>query len=309
MRLNIPVANIKSQMHGTPFFTYLTSFTTWMERLGYAKSTIISYTQKLQNFFNWLIAHKINSIPAITQPILENYNHHLHTTTNRNFGGGLSTSCIQNHLNAISLFDQDLQYTQNYKILHGPLVVTQTVPTPRSILTQAEIQLLYATTDQSILGYRDRAILSLYYGCGLRNREGERVELSHLHYPQQLLQVLPGKTYRGRYVPMSHSVMESLQAYQDYSRPYLLGKQACNILIISSTGKPMQGANMRERIKKLLSQAHITKPIGLHSLRHSIATHLLQSGMPLEQISRFLGHKKLDSTQIYTRIVEELDHG
>ena len=308
MRSNTPVANTKSQMHGTPFFTYLTSFTTWMERLGYAKSTITSYANQLRKFFNWLITNHINDIPAIHQATLENYNHYLHTKSNLRFGGGLSTSYIQTHLASISLFDQYLQHIHHQQILHGSLPVIQTVPTPRSILTQAEIQLLYAATDQSLLGYRDRAILSLYYGCGLRNKEGERIALSHLHYPQQLLQVLPGKTYRGRYVPMSPFVMASLQAYQDHSRPYLLGKKACNILIISTKGTPMQGDSMRERIKKLVSQAHITQSIGLHSLRHSIATHLLQSGMPLEQISRFLGHKKLDSTQIYTRIAEE-DNG
>jgi site-specific recombinase XerD len=107
---------------------------------------------------------------------------------------------------------------------------------------------------------------------------------------------------------MSPSVKATLQAYQDYSRPYLTNQKSCNKLIISTTGSPMRGNSMRERIKKLASQAQITKTICLHSLRHSIATHLLQSGMPLEQISRFLGHKQLDSTQIYTRLVEELDH-
>jgi site-specific recombinase XerD len=309
MRSNTPVANMKSKMHGTPFFTYLTPFTTWMERLGYAKSTMISYSQQLCTFFHWLTTNQINTLSAVNQSILERYNHYLHTKTSLLSGGGLSTSSIQNHLTTIRLFDQYLQCIQNQKILHGPLIVTKTAPTPRSILTQEEIKLLYNATDQSILGYRDRAILSLYYGCGLRNREGQRIELTHLHYQQHLLQVLPGKTYQGRYVPMSPSVKATLQAYQDYSRPYLTNQKECKMLIISTQGTPMRGNSMRERIKKLVSQAQIGKTIGLHSLRHSIATHLLQSGMPLEQISRFLGHKQLDTTQIYTRLVEELDHG
>ena len=77
---------------------------------------------------------------------------------------------------------------------------------------------------------------------------------------------------------------------------------------MGTLGRPLRGVSMSARIHQLVHQAGIDKSIGLHSLRHSIATHLLQSGMPLAQISRFLGHTSLDSTQIYTRLKEELDH-
>lgn len=296
-------------MHGTPFFTYLTEFATWIERLGYAKGTIISYTRQLRSFFNWLLLHHINDIVAINQSILENYNHYLHTRINQLFGGGLSTSSIQSHLNVIRLFDQYIQHVYHQQILHGLLVVTHTAPTPRSILTQAEVKLLYNATDQSVVGYRDRAILALYYGCGLRRSEGTAIQLNHIHYNQCLLQVVPGKTKQNRYVPMSNHVWQHLQDYQHYSRPYLVGALSNNYLILNSKGSPVHPNNMGCYFKQLLAKTTITKEISLHHLRHSIASHLLQSGMPLEQISRFLGHKQLNSTQIYTRIAEEMNHG
>ena len=77
--------------------------------------------------------------------------------------------------------------------------------------------------------------------------------------------------------------------------------------MIGQFGKPLKGSSMGRRIKHLVALAGIPKPISLHSLRHSIATHLLQGGMPLEQISRFLGHTSLDSTQVYTRLAEEIN--
>ena len=75
-------------------------------------------------------------------------------------------------------------------------------------------------------------------------------------------------------------------------------------LFITVTGKRMGPAGLYERIRLLRRRAKINKPMGLHTLRHSIATHLLQSGMKLEQIAKFLGHSTLESTQIYTHIAQ-----
>ena len=148
--------------------------------------------------------------------------------------------------------------------------------------------------------------MAIYYGCGLRNSEGERIKLNHIHYEKSLLQVLPGKSYKGRYVPLSAGVAKDLKEYQKYSRPYLAIENQ-EYLIIGKFGKFMKGSSMGNRIKQLVEKAGIQKQISLHGLRHSIATHLLQGGMPLEQISRFLGHNSLDSTQIYTRLMEEIN--
>jgi integrase/recombinase XerD len=76
-------------------------------------------------------------------------------------------------------------------------------------------------------------------------------------------------------------------------------------LFISARGKRLHGNSLINRLKKLAEAAGIDREIGLHTLRHSIATHLLQSGMNLENVSRFLGHQSLESTQIYTHIVAE----
>jgi len=209
---------------------------------------------------NWLPSQQIESLETVHQSDIEKFCEELHQKKNRLFGGALSSSYIQSHINVIRLLDK---YIKKH----------------RTILSQAEIKQLYKATDDSLLGYRDRAILAIYYGCGLRSTEGQNIKLNHIHYQKGLLQVLPGKSYKGRYVPLSAGVAKDIKEYEKYSRPYLIG-EATEHLMIGSFGKFIKGNSMGNRIKQLVEKAGIQKQISLHSLRHSIATHLLQGGMP-----------------------------
>ena len=298
------VDNKIAKMHKREFLQYEEKFSEWMIRLGYAETTTESYTRQLSTFLNWLPSQQIESLKTVHQSDIEKFCETLHRKQNKLFGGALSSSYIQSHINVIRLLDKYLQLTGQGKILRGKIKVEKGIKKHRTILSQAEIKQLYEATDDSLLGYRDRAILAIYYGCGLRSSEGERIKLNHLHYEKGLLQVLAGKNYKGRYVPLSAGVSKDIKEYEKYSRPYLIGENT-ESFIVGSFGKFMKGSSMGNRIKQLVEKAGIQKQISLHSLRHSIATHLLQGGMPLEQISRFLGHNSLDSTQIYTRLAEE----
>ena len=182
----------------------------------------------------------------------------------------------------------------------------------REILTRKEIQKLYESTNyytdpsidnKGILAARERAILGLYYGCGLRKNEGQHIELQDIKFKQNLLHVRKGKNYKERYVPIPEGVKKDFVYYLKYARPQLIKDKEEEKLLIGWYGSPLQGAAILKRVQILGEIAQINKPLGLHTLRHSIATHLLQSGMRLEQIARFLGHSSLESTQIYTHIV------
>ena len=86
------------------------------------------------------------------------------------------------------------------------------------------------------------------------------------------------------------------------ARPLLLNKRSHEYFFVAYTGQKMGHQSIYERVKDLLKKTNIDKPVGLHALRHSIATHLLHQGMKLSDIARFLGHSTLESTQIYTHI-------
>ena len=150
-------------------------------------------------------------------------------------------------------------------------------------------------------------MLAVYYGCGLRRNEGVHLNLSDIDFDRSLLYVRKGKNHKERLVPISQASVKYLQAYIYDHRPELLRSGKSDALFIGyNHGTRMQGQSLLVRLKRLVLQTDspelIEKEVGLHTLRHSIATHLLAAGMKLESISRFLGHSSLESTQIYTHL-------
>ena len=149
-------------------------------------------------------------------------------------------------------------------------------------------------------------MLAVFYGCGLRLNEGASLELNDIDTARKVLHVRKGKHYKERFVPIAEKNMQEMMLYMDYARKELLqGNQSTYFFIGANKGEQMNKQSLYIRIKKLVKKANIKKQAGTHTLRHSIATHLLQSGMKLERIQQFLGHAGLDSTQIYTHLQNE----
>ena len=165
-------------------------------------------------------------------------------------------------------------------------------------LTTNEMKQLYEAIPDTVLGIRDKAMLAIYYGCGLRLNEGASLELRDIDSTRKVLHVRKGKHYKERFVPVADKNFEEIKLYIDYARPQLLQEiKTTTLFIDANKGHPMHKQSLYVRIKQLVRKASIKKKVGTHTLRHSIATHLLQSGMKLERIQQFLGHSNLDSTQ------------
>lgn len=122
---------------------------------------------------------------------------------------------------------------------------------------------------------------------------------------KELVYVRKGKGYKERYVPLAGIGKADLENYMLYARPHLSGDKKKEALLLSVNGTRLSGYMAYQRLQTLKKTAGIKKPAGLHTLRHSIASHLLHSGMKLEQIQRFLGHSSIKSTQIYTHLKHE----
>jgi integrase/recombinase XerD len=119
---------------------------------------------------------------------------------------------------------------------------------------------------------------------------------------KNLVYVRKGKNYKERYVPMIGNVKKYILEYIIHARPMLLNREVHDAFFITITGKPAKASALYERLRLLVTYAEIKKDIGLHTLRHSIASHLLAEGMKLTEIARFLGHRSLETTQIYTHL-------
>lgn len=288
----------------TPEFTRLeTAFGKWLRTLNFEPTTVSYNPVRVREFFNWLEKQGITTVTQITKPVVLNYFDYLKSRKNQTRSGKLSKNTLRTHQQSLRRFTRYLRETGQDSFE----VDIQLQGSPRNIktiFTTGEIKALQTACDSDILGLRDRAMLAVYYGCGLRRNEGLNLDVNDLLLNKDLVYVRKGKNYKERYVPMTEAVKEELQNYVDFARPTLLQSPA-KALFLSVRGNRLGSNGMADRFQLLKEKAEIHKEAGLHALRHSIATHLLQSGMELEQIKRFLGHSSLESTQIYTHVKNE----
>lgn len=281
-------------------------FKKWLNTLGYAESTVYASTNYVRDFFFYLKTNEVSSLEMVQPEIISNYHKHLQTRKNKTKSGSLSNNYIISNINALKRFSKYLQETGKAHI-EIILELQAEKANTKTILTQSEIKAFYKACDNSILGIRDRAILSVYYGCGLRRSEGISLNVSDILLKEKRIHVREGKGYKERYTPMTEAVREDLENYIYVAREKIQSFKSTKneALFLSMQTKRMCGNALIERVHKLAQTANLQKETGLHTLRHSIATHLLQSGMTLEEVSQFLGHSSLESTQIYTHLANE----
>jgi integrase/recombinase XerD len=279
-------------------------FKEWLALLGYADHTVYNIPLFIHEFFHWLEAQEVRTVEAITAEHVHDFILQMNNRPHAIHGGKLSGSHINKYHQALKLLSKFLRQTNR-----GTFTVeTERQPEKRhipDILTTAEVKELYNACDGSVLGLRDKVMLGIFYGCGLRRNEGVQLDVSDIDFKSKLVYVRKGKNYKERYVPVNEMTLQHIKDYLEHSRPFLQVKDKIPALFISDKGYRAEGQSLLNRIRKLIKVARIDKEIGLHTLRHSIATHLLQSGMKLKHIAKFLGHSSLEATQIYTHIIHE----
>ena len=300
------------QLQTQNFHNYKTNFKDWLKTLNYSQSTIYNLPNLLNEFFYYLEQNQITKIRQIKSTTIKEYFEHLHNRKNHRNSGGLSNAHINKHIQTLRKFNEFLLNTKQ-KTFAIEIQNLEQNSKQIEILTKEDILQLYKTieteaeqtTNKKYLGQRDRVILGIYYGCGLRRTEGENLELENINFKNKLLFISKTKTGKSRFIPLNNNILKDIAIYINNSRKYYLERfnKQSNRLFISKYGTNLTSQSMILRLKFLLEKSKIKKQIGLHSLRHSIATHLLSSGMPLESISEFLGHKSLESTQIYTHLI------
>ena len=281
-------------------------FRKWLQTLGYAQSTVVLSVKFVSDFFFYLKTFEIISLEQIQPGTIKEYRSYLQTRQNKRQPGSLSNNYIISNINALKRFSKYLHETGKAN-LEIKLELQAEKENIKIILTQSEVKALYKACSNDILGIRDRAILSIYYGCGLRRSEGANLDLKDVLLKEKLLFVRSGKGCKERYVPITEAVKGDLENYICVAREKILSIKSTKTeaLFLSMQVSRLCGNALIGRIHKLAANANLQKETGLHTLRHSIATHLLQSGMTLEEVSRFLGHSSLESTQIYTHITNE----
>jgi integrase/recombinase XerD len=278
-------------------------FSEWLRILNFDKSSQRDMPKMLANFLDFLTENDCNSISHIAENHIQNYLGYLAERPSRTRQGLLSMNYIRKHLQVIRKFARYLAESgrESFEVKTKLKGKTSTI---KGILTLDEIKKLYHATSEDKLGLRDRAMLALYYGCGLRKNEGMAMNVEDVLLARELVYVRKGKGYKERLVPLTGRNKEAIENYLNYSRPHLARGRRETALLLTISGKRLRAVFERIQTLKMVAGLH-HRSIGPHTLRHSIATHLLASGMKLEHIQRFLGHSRLESTQIYTHLMAE----
>jgi integrase/recombinase XerD len=295
----------ESPLQSSEYKLLLQSFTEWLQLLNYSPLSIPALARSVHEFLQY---QELNNKPSLQQLAASDANGFielLQTQTGQRSGRPLSNGHINKQIQSLKLFSSYIRQSGKSDVgfnLHR-LDERRSKPV---WLTKEEIKQLCDVIKDDVLGIRDKAMIAVYYGCGLRLNEGACLEVNDIDQGRKVLHVRKGKLYKERFVPIADKNFEELKLYLDYARPQLLqNKKHEYFFVDANKGHPMQRQSLYIRIKALARKAKLKKKIGTHTLRHSIATHLLQSGMKLERIQQFLGHADLDSTQIYTHLLNE----
>ena len=172
------------------------------------------------------------------------------------------------------------------------------------VLSVREIENLISSIDRSTWqGIRDRAILEVMYGCGLRVSEAAGLRISSLYLDEGFIRVR-GKGNKERLVPIGEMASDAVAEYMEY-RPEPADNSFDDILFLNRFGKSLSRVSMFKMVKRQALVADIRKSISPHTFRHSFATHLIENGADLRVVQEMLGHESIVTTEIYRHIGSE----
>ena len=167
------------------------------------------------------------------------------------------------------------------------------------VLSVEEVTALIDAVDTSSwLGLRDRALLEVLYGCGLRVSEAVGLKINMLYLDEGFVRVL-GKGDKERLVPIGETASDALVTYLE-QRP--LEFSGVDVVFVNRYGTPLSRVSMFKTIKKMAQIADVRKEISPHTFRHSFATHLMENGADIRLVQEMLGHESVSTTEIYTHI-------
>lgn len=278
-------------------------FYTYLLQVGYSAHGCRTKWHRAKEFLHYAQTNIGTDITAITTRDILNYQAFVQQRPSKRDGKPLNQKTVMDCMKAIQELYSLLQHRGQVQI--NPVnTINLSYPSqesPRTALTQSEIKELYSQCKT----YQEKAILALAYGCGLRVSELVQCNIEDIKLRESYLVVPKGKGNKGRIVPMSKTVVKDVTNYFYKVRLQQESKDP-KAFIIHSKLKRMQKGTYNKILQQLIDRTQNEsiklKQISIHNLRHSIATHLIEQGVPLERVREFLGHSQLESTEIYTHI-------
>ena len=256
-----------------------------------SENTLQSYRRDIIQFEEYVEKNRMNYV-KIRQEDIKKYLEYLQEE-------GKKTSTISRNLASLRAFYQFLIRIK--KVKHDP---TEDIQSPKvekrvpSVLTSQEVELLLdQPKDVDLKGTRDKAMLEFAYATGMRVTEIISLNLEDVNIEEGF--VVCKQESKQRNIPLGSLSLKAVKEYIEEARPILIKNEKEQALFVNVNGRRLTRQGFWKIVKFYKEQAHITKDITPHVLRHSFATHLLQNGADLKAIQTMLGHSDISSTQVY----------
>ena len=266
---------------------------------GASPRTHEAYGRDLARFATYVRTRGAAAPTDVGPSLLRDFVYHLKDV-------GLAPASIRRNVSAVRTY-------YRFLLAEGHVVrdPSERLETPRrwrtlpDVLTVDEVsRLLAAPSLDEPLAFRDRALLELAYGAGLRVSEWIGLGVRDVLFEEQLVRVF-GKGSKERLVPIGRSAIGAVAVYLRELRPKLEKGGGKGVLFLNARGAPLTRMGAWKILRKYVDQAGITKHVSPHTLRHSFATHLLEGGADLRAVQEMLGHADISTTQIYTHVDRE----
>ena len=262
-----------------------------------SENTLQSYRRDVTQFENYINQNNMDYL-TVTEEDIKKYLESLDKMNKK-------TSTISRNLSSIRSYYQFLMRTK--KVSEDP---TEKISSPKiekkapSILSSQEIELLLEQPNNiDLKGIRDKAMLEFAYATGMRVTEIISLNIDDVNLEEGY--VTCKSTSKQRSIPLGSLSLVALKEYIEKARPVIIKDDKTKSLFVNINGKRLTRQGFWKIVKYYKEQAHITKEITPHVLRHSFATHLLQNGADLKSIQTMLGHSDISSTQVYMQFQDE----
>ncbi|MEW6585363.1 MAG: tyrosine-type recombinase/integrase [Nitrospirota bacterium] len=287
------------------FSEHLSGFTEHLRVKNYSPATIDAYTEHLQFFFEYLDESNITDIKRVTRDVLKTYQLRI-TESGGKRCSRFTPATVSVKLRAVKRFFLYLEETN--AILINPAEYLREPESgkrlPKVVLTEEEARKVLDQPNLSTMsGIRDRAILEVFYSTGIRLEEMVSLTIYDCDLQGGLLRVNKGKFAKDRVVPLGKHAVRFLKEYITQIRPQHTKKnKTVRTMFVNKDGEPLSKQMIEIRIRRYTRQAGIQKQITPHTFRHTFATELIKNGADITAVQKMLGHARLKTTYIYTKV-------
>ncbi len=274
----------------------------WIERFldslkyerRYSPHTLLNYCRDLQALLVYVHGQELGDWSALDSQHLRQWASQLHRK-------GLGGRSVQRHLSAVRSFLQFL--VREKHITHNPGRGLRAPKSPRklpAVLDVDQVNRLLSDDDASPVAMRDQAIMELFYSSGLRLAELVGLNLQHVNLAEDMVTVT-GKGAKTRILPIGRLAHEALSRWLAV-RAQLLRSDDEQALFVSNRGTRLAARSVQQRLRHQGRKQGLDSNLHPHKLRHSFATHLLESSGDLRAVQELLGHADISTTQVYTHL-------